>query len=177
MWTGGMHGEVLGVGGCWREPGTGGGVRGLQERHVHRKLHCGSLSVGWQHFNGGLIAIMDTRGRGRDERTRSAHRRAHNEQLRARTCVLCVEGDSRARASCTCFLLLGFFLCFTSSFLYETHFLKQPQRTRGGVYSKMSPNWTSLHNTLHFTAIWFCIRLSSRLLAVCTINQERRCWQ
>ncbi|CAB1437029.1 unnamed protein product [Pleuronectes platessa] len=77
-WGGFGGGGVLT--GAWHRLGEGG----LQERHVHRKLHCGSLSVAWLHFNGGLIAIMDTGRRGRDERTRSAHGQAHNEQLRAR---------------------------------------------------------------------------------------------
>lgn len=53
--------------GAWHRQGG----EGLQERHVHRKFLCGSLSVGWQHFNGGLITIMDTGERTRRENTLS----------------------------------------------------------------------------------------------------------
>ena len=41
----------------------------LQERHVHRKFLCGSLSVGWQHFSESLIIIMDTGKRTWQENT------------------------------------------------------------------------------------------------------------
>lgn len=54
-WGGFSVGMLMGA---WHRRGGGG----LQGRHVHRKFLCGSLSVGWQHFNAGLITIMDTRG-------------------------------------------------------------------------------------------------------------------
>lgn len=82
--------------GAWHRRGG----EGLQERHVHRKFLCGSLSVCWQHFNGGLITIMDTGERTRREHTLT-HSQAHNEPPRAckrnsvakitrtQTCTLC----------------------------------------------------------------------------------------
>lgn len=55
--TGGMGRFWRGVWmGAWHRQGGGD----LQGRQVHRKFLCGSLSVDWQHFNRGLISIMDT---------------------------------------------------------------------------------------------------------------------
>lgn len=85
-----------GMGTFWRGMWMGAwhrrGGSGLQGRQVHRKFLCGSLSVDWQHFNRGLIGIMDTgwrRGWGwgggvREERTHSAESQVQDERICAR---------------------------------------------------------------------------------------------
>lgn len=53
---------------------------GLPQRHVHTEFLCGSLSVGWQHFSGGLIAIMDTGGRTREHIQNTAEQHVHTHE-------------------------------------------------------------------------------------------------
>ena len=123
--------------GAWHQRGG----RGLQERHVHRKFLCGSLSVGWQHFNAGLISIMDTGERTRRENTLGTQSRTQW----ATTCTwmnLCVEGSAHRLALpiLWLFFFFSFLLCFWKANLMfhfpsaccgpsSAQFHQQPYRT------------------------------------------------
>lgn len=122
--------EGMLMGACHR---CGGG--GLQERHVHRKFLCGSLSVALATLQWRPYRHNGHGGRGHDEGTHSAHSPAHNEQLQ----------DVRENEfTCTLYPQSLRLFCYFSF----TSFLHLPLPF---TVSVRGSHWTSLHNVLHFT--------------------------